>query len=130
MTRVRAAAIVAASLLTVVALFQIALGLGAPAGEYAWGGRNPGRLPTRLRVTSLVAGVILYPILILLLLTAAAVVDLDLVPDVAGAGMWALAGLFVVGGILNLISPSKKERLWGPVSLAIAICCGVVAAAL
>lgn len=126
----RAAAIIAASLLTTVALFQVALGLGAPAGEYAWGGRIPGRLPTRLRVTSLVAGVILYPILVLLVLRAAAVIDIDPVPDVGRVGMWALAGLFVVGGILNLISRSKRERLWGPVSLAIAACCGVVAAAL
>ena len=126
----RAAAIVAASLLAVVALFQIALGLGAPAGEYAWGGRIRGRLPTPLRVTSLVAGFIVYPIVVLLVLRAAAVVDIDPVPDVGRAGMWALAGLFVVGGALNLISRSKRERLWGPVSLAIATCCGVVGAAL
>ena len=57
-------------------------------------------------------------------------IDIDPVPDVGRVGMWALAGLFVVGGILNLISRSKRERLWGPVSLAIAACCGVVAAAL
>ncbi|MEN9607119.1 MAG: hypothetical protein RL605_947 [Actinomycetota bacterium] len=36
-----------------MSLFQLALALGAPMGEYAWGGRNAGRLPLVWRLGSL-----------------------------------------------------------------------------
>jgi hypothetical protein len=31
------------------------------------------------------------------------------------------------GALANFASRSKRERLWGPVSLAIAVCCGLIA---
>jgi hypothetical protein len=44
--------------------------------------------------------------------------------------MWVLAGFFALGALANFASRSKRERLWGPVSLAIAVCCGLIAAAI
>ena len=38
-----------------MALFQLGLALGAPMGQYAWGGRNSGRLPMLWRLGSLAA---------------------------------------------------------------------------
>ena len=41
------------------ALFQLALVLGAPMGEYAFGGQNVGKLPLGYRIGSAVSFVIM-----------------------------------------------------------------------
>jgi len=123
------AAIVAAVLIAVVAVFQIALALGSPVGAAAWGGGNPGVLPTRLRVASGIAGLFFYPVILVFVLDAGGVVDTDLGNgDLARVFMWVLTGLFTLGALANFASKSKIERIWGPVSLVIAICCGIIAA--
>jgi hypothetical protein len=68
------AAIVAAALLTVVAIFQIALALGAPLGDAAWGGRHQGVLPRGLRVASALAGIVIYPLIIVYALASAGLI--------------------------------------------------------
>lgn len=122
------AAIVAVVLLTVVAIFQVALALGAPWGEAAWGGSHHGVLPNGFRVASAVAGVVVYPLIIAIVLTAAGLIDADWTPGAGAAGMWVLTGFFTLGAFANFASRSKKERIWGPVSLVIAVCCGFIAA--
>ncbi len=126
----KVAAVVAAGLLGVIAVFQLALALGMPARRMAWGGQYEGKLPTGLRVASAVAGAVIYPLATLLILEAADVTDFEVVPDVGPIGMWVFAGLFALGAILNLVSRSKAERVWAPVSMGIAVCCGIVAAGL
>jgi hypothetical protein len=39
-----------------------------------------------------------------------------------------MTGLIAFSTVINLISPSKVERLWGPVALALTICFWVLAA--
>ena len=121
---------VAAALLTVVAIFQIALALGAPLGAAAWGGRHQGPLPGRLRVASALAGIVIYPLIIVYVLASAGLIAADWMPGTGAAGMWVLAGFFTLGALANFASRSKRERLWGPVSLAIAVCCGFVASSI
>jgi hypothetical protein len=121
------AAIVAAALLTMIAIFQIALALGAPLGEAAWGGRHQGVLPTGLRVASALAGIVIYPLIIVYVLVSAGLITAEWMPGTGAAGMWVLAGFFALGALANFASRSKRERLWGPVSLAIAVCCGLIA---
>jgi hypothetical protein len=121
------AAIFAVVLLGVVAVFQIALALGAPLGQAAWGGRVEGVLPIRLRIASGVAGVVVYPLIGVFVLTSAGLIDADWMPGTGKTGMWILTGLFTLGSIANFASRSKPERLWGPVSAAIAVCCGITA---
>jgi len=96
----------------------------------AWGGQYQGKLPMGLRITSGVAGVVIYPLATLLILEAAEVTDFEVVPDVGPVGMWVFTGLFAFGGLLNLVSRSKAEGVWAPVSMLIAVCCGIVAAGL
>jgi hypothetical protein len=127
---VRAAAIVAAVLLTVIAVFQIALALGMPARRMAWGGGHEGKLPTGLRVASGIAGFVLYPLAAFLVLEAGTESEFALIPDVGPVGMWVFTGLFAIGALMNFLSPSPRERVWGPAALAVSICCGIVAAAL
>ena len=59
MTATELAAIVYALATAVVVGFQVALAAGAPWGEYAMGGRFPGRFPPAMRAGALVQAVVL-----------------------------------------------------------------------
>lgn len=124
------AAWIAAGLMAVLAVFQIALALGAPARYAAWGGWHEGTLPTRLRFASGIAGLLVYPVLIVYVLAASGAVDATWVPGRGRLGMWILTGVFVVATFANLASRSKRERYWGLVSAVIAACCALVALSL
>ena len=126
----KTAATVAAALLVVVVVFQIALALGAPLGKAAWGGQHEGVLPKRLRIASGVAAFLVYPFIIVAVLGSVGVIDVDFLPGNGSVVMWMLGGLFALGGLANLVSRSTHERYWAPVSIAIAICCASIASAL
>lgn len=117
----------ALGLLAVVALFQLALASGLPAGAMAWGGARTGVLPTGFRVASAIAGLVVYPLIAWYLLTASGVIGAH---DGSSLGVWALAAFFGVGAVANAASRSKPERWWAPVSAAIAVCCVVIAVGL
>lgn len=124
-------AVVGALLIVVLTVFQIALALGAPAGAAAWGGGHPGVLPTRLRIASGVVGVFFYPVVALFLLDVGGLIDTGLAEgDWTRWVLWILTGLFALGALANFASRSKIERIWGPVSLALAVCCAILAAGL
>ena len=111
----------------VVALFQLALVLGAPMGEYAFGGQYPGKLPTRYRVTSAFSFVLLLAMGGHYL--AQAGVFTPLLPDGQNAFVnWVLVGFNLLGLIMNSISRSKKERqMWVPVLLLSVVLAIIVA---
>lgn len=119
------AAVVAAVLLGVVTAFQLALALGAPWGAAAWGGSYPGVLPGRLRLASGFVAVFFYPPITLLILDSGGVLDIGW--NVGRLWLWVLAGVFALSALANVASRSKVERLWAPVSLAIAVCCAIIA---
>ncbi len=127
LARMELAGIVAVVLLVVIAIFQAALALGAPWGEAAWGGQNPGVLPRNLRIASGIAAVVIYPLIILLVMAGAGLIDDGWVPVDVTIVMCTLAALLTVGAIMNAISRSPRERLWAPVALVVAICCALVA---
>lgn len=122
------AAWVATALIMVLTVFQLALALGAPAGAAAWGGHHHGVLPTRLRVASAVVAVFFYPVVAIELMYSAGVIDFGW--DVNLIWIWFLAALFALGALANFASRSRIERIWGPVSLALAVCCGIIALAM
>ena len=122
------AGIAAVALICSVILFQIGLVLGAPWGAAAWGGQNPGRLPTRLRSASAVAVVVLL-FLAWLIAAAAGLVSVSPLPAMwLGPATWVAAAYFTLGAIVNLVSRSPIERFWAPVALAAAVCSAIVAA--
>jgi hypothetical protein len=102
-----AAAIALTVILAVLAVFQLALALGAPIARFAWGGQHR-VLPAKLRIGSLVS-ILIYAVIALLALDR---VDLiDVVPDpVSTVGMWIVFAYFVLGIPLNAVSRSKAER--------------------
>lgn len=102
------AAIALTVILALLAVFQLALALGAPIGRFAWGGAHR-VLPTRLRIGSLVS-IVIYAVIAILALDRVGLIDI--VPDaVSTVGMWVVFGYFVLGIPLNAISRSKPERL-------------------
>lgn len=119
-----AAAVIAALLLGVMGAMQLALALGAPLGAAAWGGSHPGVLPPRFRIASAAAALV-YPVLIGIVLAAAGVTEIDWLPA-NRIVMWVLFGFFALGAVLNSASRSKPERVWGPVSAVIAVCCLII----
>ena len=120
------AAIVAVVLLGVVGIFQVALAAGAPWGAAAWGGRYGGVLPSPLRIASGVAGVLVYPLIALYVLDSAGLIDLAWLPGTV-LGMWIVTAFFTLGALANFASRSRIERIWGPLSLAIAVCSAIIA---
>lgn len=119
------AAVIAAVSLATIAVFQLALALGAPLGRAAWSGQHPGVLPVRLRLASAVAALV-YPLIIALVLSSAGLVGSG--PGPGGpVVMWVLVGFFALGTLANAVSRSKPERIWAPVSLTISACCAVIA---
>ncbi len=91
------------------------------------GWQHDGVLPRRLRIASGVAAVVIYPLIIVAILGSAELMDVGFLREWGGGLMWVFAGLFTLGGIANLVSRSKAERYWTPISIAIAICCAVIA---
>ena len=122
-----AAAILAVALLGVIVVFQLALALGAPWGAAAWGGQNPGVLPTRLRIASAIVAVVVYPLVIAQVLAAAGLIGDEWLPVDGTLIMWVLAGLLALGGLMNFASRSRPERTWGAVALTIGLCCAIIA---
>jgi len=110
-------AVVLTAVLALLALFQLALVLGAPLGRLAWGGQHR-VLPARLRVGSAIS-ILLYAAIGALAWDRAGA--LDVLPDAAsGIAMWVVFGYFVLGIGMNAISRSKPER-WTMVPIATAL---------
>ncbi|HEY9366545.1 MAG TPA: hypothetical protein VIP55_07930 [Agromyces sp.] len=101
------AAVALCVILAALAVFQLALALGAPIGRFAWGGQHR-VLPTRLRIGSAVS-IVIYAVIAVLALDRAGAIDV--VSDVVSAvGMWVVFAYFVLGIPMNAISRSTAER--------------------
>lgn len=101
-----------------LALFQLAIVLGAPLGEYAYGGQSTGKLAIRFRIASV------FSVLIALALAGHYLAQLGLLPTLLDQGLnqvvnWGLVVFNVPAAILNNITRSEKEkRLWGGITIA------------
>ncbi len=104
-----------------VGLFQLALILGAPMGEYAFGGQNPGKLPVKFRAMSGFT-LLVYVAIIGHMLAQLGALPRLLPDDLNRAANWALFGLNLLSLLMNSISRSKKERdMWVPVALMLSV---------
>lgn len=110
-----------------VALFQLAIVLGAPVGEYAYGGQHEGKLPARYRLTSVIS------MLVMLALAGHYLAQLGLfnpLLDSAGNAIanWAFVGFFGLSAVLNNITKSEKEkRVFGSITIAMLLSAILVA---
>ena len=122
----RVLGVVAAAGLTLIAAFQAAIAFGAPFGRAAWGGSST-HVPPRLRVASGVVAVVwLFAAFVVLERAGDDVPAVSL--GVARVGAWVVAGVLILGTLVNLASRSRLERaIWAPTSLVLAILTTIVA---
>lgn len=109
------------------ALFQIAILLGAPLGEYSYGGQNPGVLRLPYRVASAVSALVLFAIAGHYL--AQLGVFMPLLDESGNAvANWGFAAFAALNAIANNVTKSQKEkRLWGGTTLAMLLAAIIVA---
>jgi hypothetical protein len=129
-TGLAAAAVVAAGLTVVAAVFQAALAAGAPWASAAYGGRAAlpdGRLRPRHRVSSAATALVLLAIGWLLLLRGGVVGRVEDSGPLTVA-CWAFAALFALNTLGNLAGRSPVER-WGmgAVTAALTVLCVLLA---
>lgn len=105
--------------LGLLAVFQLALALGAPLGRFAWGGQHR-VLPARLRVGSAVS-ILVYALIVLVAWDRVGAIDLFGEP-ISEIAMWVIFAYFVLGILMNAISKSRPERYtMVPVSIILAV---------
>ncbi len=102
-------------------VFLLSLILGAPWGYLTQGGKNSGALPIAARVG---AGV---SIVIVASMAAALVSATGAWPNWPSWSGWVALGVQVLSTLMNLITPSRPERLlWGPVTVVMLLCALVI----
>ena len=120
------AAIMFCVLTSVVVVFQLALAAGAPWGQVAMGGKYPGRFPRQLRIAAVVQALVLVGLGAVVLTRAGLIF-----PQWLAASTWLIWGVVafsVLALALNLITPSKWERIiWAPVAAVMLVSSLVVA---
>jgi hypothetical protein len=113
-------------LITVVVLFQLALAAGMPWGHLAMGGRYPGVFPPAMRIAALVQIGVLA-LLVLIVLTRAQMI-FPAWYAVSEKAIWVVVAVSAISLVLNVMTPSKWERiLWSPVALLMTVCSIVIA---
>lgn len=91
------------ALSTVAILFQLALALGAPWGEYTLGGKFPGKLPSKMRIAAL-AQIVVLMLFGAIVLARSGLTFRALYPF-SRTAIWFVAGFFVLG-VLSRTPPT------------------------
>ncbi|HBU84338.1 hypothetical protein QP794_03655 [Paenibacillus sp. UMB7766-LJ446] len=113
-------------LILIVILFQVALAVGVPWGEYAMGGKFPGKYPRSMRFACLFQIAILAFIALVVLSKSGLI--LPGWSTFAGTAIWFIVAYLVLGTILNLITRSVWERrIWAPVTLLLLLTSVIIA---
>jgi hypothetical protein len=112
-------AIALSVILLALAIFQLALALGAPLGRFAWGGQHR-VLPVRLRIGSAIA-IVIYAVIVVIAFDRVGAIDV--LPDVfAVVAMWVVFAYFALGIVMNAVSRSKPERyVMVPVTIVLTV---------
>ena len=101
-------AILGTVLLIVVAVMEVLLICGLPLGEFTMGGRYK-VLPPALRIAA-VSSILLQLFGALMLLQGAGFMNMWFGVKPTRIICYAYGGFFAVNAVMNLISPSKKEK--------------------
>eukprot|EP01130_Rhizamoeba_saxonica_P002899 TRINITY_DN127_c0_g1_i1.p1 TRINITY_DN127_c0_g1~~TRINITY_DN127_c0_g1_i1.p1 ORF type:complete len:140 (-),score=0.43 TRINITY_DN127_c0_g1_i1:13-432(-) len=110
----------------IIIIFLTCLACGAPWGEYSNGGAYPGIYPKRMRVVAIVQ-VFIVMLKCIIVATRAQLIF----PDVYYASefaIWIVLVIDFISAILNIITPSKWERIyWAPVAVSMILLSATVA---
>lgn len=114
------------ALMILISIFQLSLVLGAPLGELTMGGKFQGKLPIKMRILAFVQIIIL--LLFSLIIIARLSIAFEAYYKLSRIGIWFVFAFFIFGTFINLISPSKKEKLvMGPLNIIALLCSFLVA---
>lgn len=94
-------------ILLLLAVFQLALVVGAPLGRFAWGGQHR-VLPARLRIGSAVS-ILIYALIDVIAWDRVGAITV-LPEGFSAVAMWVVFAYFVLGIAMNAVSRSKPER--------------------
>ena len=109
------------------ALFQIAIVLGAPLGEYSYGGQNPGVLKLPFRIASVFSALVMFAVAGHYLAQLGVFTPL-LDPAGNSIANWGFAVFAGLSAMANNITRSQKEkRLWGGTTIAMLLAAVIVA---
>lgn len=122
------ATLIAVMTLGLLSVFQIALALGAPIGQFAWGGKHK-VLPLNLRVGS-ISSLVIYLGIIVCLLSKSNTYQIIPLGTFLNVLVWIIFAYFVLGVFMNAISRSKRERYtMTPIVILLASCALIIALA-
>ena len=120
------ASILAAFVLSLVAIFQILLALALPFGRAAWGGAYR-VLPPHLRIASALSALPLG-LAAWIVLARTGVVAIPWQPSAVRAGTWVAFSILALNTVANFASRSRIERLlMTPVAFVCSACLLVAA---
>ena len=118
--------IIGAVLLLAVAIMEVLLIIGLPLGEFTMGGRHK-VLPPMYRIFA-ASSIILQLFGAAMLLQGGGHMNMWFAGKVIKIICFVFAGFFAVNTIMNIISPSKKEKYVMTPLAAIEACCFAVTA--
>jgi hypothetical protein len=129
---VESVAVLSAALFAGLALFQLALALGAPWGAHVYGGRaveDDGTLPGKWRASSAAGSVILL-LFAWVMLARGGVIETSLDETLLTVLAWMVVAYMAINAAMNFSSKDSLERwLFGSVTVALVVLCSIVAAA-
>ena len=113
---------IGASLLIIVIVMSILLICGVPLGELSMGGKFGKVWPPKIRLLALTQ-LLSQLFALYIILSAGAIIPYFINKCVTMVVCYVFAGFFFLNTILNIISPSKKEKfIMTPMSLGAAVC--------
>ena len=122
------ATFLAAFTLSLLSLLQLSLALGAPMGQFAWGGKYK-VLPRNLRIGSILS-LIIYLGIAICLLSKSGIYQIIQQGTLLNILVWVIFVFLVLGIFMNAISRSKRERYtMTPIVILLASCALTVALA-
>jgi hypothetical protein len=128
---VEAAAIAAAVLFGIMALFQVALALGVPWGAFAFGGRavrDDGTLPPAYRGASAVTAVVLV-VFAVVILTRGGVIGNSGDSTLVTVMSWVIVAFMAINTPMNLMGKHWIEKyVFAGITLVLVVLCAIVAA--
>ena len=121
--------IIGALLLLIVAVMEVALVCGAPLGEFTMGGKHK-VLPTPFRIAA-VSSILAQLFGAAMILQGGGHMDMWFTVKVTKIICFVFAGFFAVNTFMNVISPSKKEKIvMTPLAAIEAVCFALTAFAM
>lgn len=113
----RISALLLCGVLVPVALFQLALALGLPWGEFAMGGEQTGSFSPEMRVGAVMQLPLIAVVCALVL--ARAGLTLESWHENSRILIWGVVALFAISLVMNLQGGPAERMIWAPIAVVL-----------